>query len=118
VAVKCGRDSRQCVEPVSRAAAFFEPRNHRLGRPHPLSKSTLAESRSRSKIVNQLAWAHWYGRTLLAIVFLTRGRGMGMGDVRLALVLGAVAGWYGPDRAAVGLFLGFAVGSVFVRRER
>jgi prepilin signal peptidase PulO-like enzyme (type II secretory pathway) len=30
---------------------------------------------------------------LFAIVFLTRGRGMGMGDVRLALVLGALAGW-------------------------
>jgi prepilin signal peptidase PulO-like enzyme (type II secretory pathway) len=35
---------------------------------------------------------------LFAIVFMTRGRGMGMGDVRLALVLGAVAGWYGPGR--------------------
>jgi leader peptidase (prepilin peptidase) / N-methyltransferase len=49
---------------------------------------------------------------LFTIVLLTRGRGMGMGDVRLALVLGAVTGWYGPGRVAVGLFLGFLVGSV------
>jgi prepilin signal peptidase PulO-like enzyme (type II secretory pathway) len=33
-----------------------------------------------------------------------------MSDVRLTL--GAVAGWYGPGRAAVSLFLGFVVGSV------
>lgn len=49
---------------------------------------------------------------LFLIVFATKGRGMGMGDVRLALVLGAVTGWYGPGRSALGLFLGFVVGSV------
>jgi leader peptidase (prepilin peptidase) / N-methyltransferase len=49
---------------------------------------------------------------LFAIVFATKGRGMGMGDVRLALVLGAVTGWYGPGRSALGVFLGFVVGSV------
>jgi leader peptidase (prepilin peptidase) / N-methyltransferase len=49
---------------------------------------------------------------LLLIVVGTRGRGMGMGDVRLALVLGAITGWYGPGRAALSLFLGFLAGSV------
>ena len=49
---------------------------------------------------------------LLLIVLFTRGRGMGMGDVRLALVLGAMSGWYGPGRAAVSMFLGFVVGSI------
>jgi leader peptidase (prepilin peptidase) / N-methyltransferase len=39
-------------------------------------------------------------------------RGFGMGDVRLAFLLGAITGWYGPGRVALGLFLGFLFGSV------
>ena len=69
-------------------------------------------SSSWSRLVWVVAGALVSSGLLFALVVLTRGRGMGMGDVRLALVLGAVAGWYGPGRAAVGLFLGFVVGSV------
>jgi leader peptidase (prepilin peptidase) / N-methyltransferase len=39
-------------------------------------------------------------------------RGFGMGDVRLAFVLGAITGWYGPGRVALGIFLGFLFGSI------
>jgi leader peptidase (prepilin peptidase) / N-methyltransferase len=67
---------------------------------------------SWSRLVWVAAGAVVAAGLLFTIVLLTRGRGMGMGDVRLALVLGAVTGWYGPGRVAVGLFLGFLVGSV------
>jgi leader peptidase (prepilin peptidase)/N-methyltransferase len=48
---------------------------------------------------------------LLLLLVVSR-KGMGMGDIRLALVLGAVTGWYGPGRVALGLFLGFLIGSI------
>lgn len=44
------------------------------------------------------------------IIFITRGRGMGMGDLKLAVPLGFVFGW--PDVILV-LGLGFVIGSVF-----
>ena len=48
---------------------------------------------------------------LFAIAFLSP-KAMGMGDVRLAAVLGALLGWYGMGRVALGIMLGFVVGSV------
>lgn len=45
-----------------------------------------------------------------AIFFLSRGRGMGLGDVKLAGALGLFLGW--PD-AAVGLGLAFVTGAVW-----
>ena len=68
-------------------------------------------SSSWSRLVWVVAGALASAGLLFAIVFLTNGRGMGMGDVRLGLVLGAIAGWYGPGRAAVAMFLGFVIGS-------
>lgn len=63
----------------------------------------------------EFAWAVAGGAiacaTLLAI-HVAVPRGMGLGDVRLALVLGAVTGWFGPARVGLGLFLGFLVGSI------
>lgn len=46
------------------------------------------------------------------IWLLTRGRGMGFGDVKLAPVLGATLGWVSFGSAAVGLFAGFMLGAV------
>ena len=46
------------------------------------------------------------------IWLLTAGRGMGLGDVALAPVLGLALGWLGWGPSVVGLALGFAIGAV------
>ena len=43
---------------------------------------------------------------------LLNPRWMGMGDVKLALVLGLFLGWLGLGHVAAGLFLGFLAGAV------
>jgi leader peptidase (prepilin peptidase)/N-methyltransferase len=53
-------------------------------------------------------WLAVYGGIHLA----TKGRGMGLGDVALAPVLGLVLGWSGWGASLVGLLAGFAVGAV------
>ncbi len=55
-------------------------------------------------------WAGLYG----GIWFATAGRGMGLGDVALAPVLGAALGLLGVGPSLVGLLAGFAVGAVTV----
>jgi leader peptidase (prepilin peptidase) / N-methyltransferase len=53
-------------------------------------------------------WLAVYG----GIWLLTAGRGMGLGDVALAPVLGLVLGWLGLGPALVGLGAGFVIGAV------
>ncbi|TIC88520.1 prepilin peptidase [Nocardioides sp. GY 10113] len=53
-------------------------------------------------------WLGVYG----GIRVLTRGRGMGLGDVALAPLLGAVLGALGPGPSLVGLAAGFLLGGV------
>lgn len=53
-------------------------------------------------------WLAVYGGIWLA----TAGRGMGLGDVALAPVLGVVLGWLGWGPSAVGLMGGFVIGSL------
>jgi leader peptidase (prepilin peptidase)/N-methyltransferase len=48
----------------------------------------------------------------LLVVRLAYPRGMGMGDVKLALLLGLALGWLSLGHVALGLFLGFLLGSV------
>lgn len=48
----------------------------------------------------------------LFLLHLAYPRGMGMGDVKLALVLGLYLGWLGLDHVFLGVFLGFLLGSV------
>lgn len=43
---------------------------------------------------------------------ISRGRGMGFGDVKLAPILGAVLGWLGWGPALVGLFATWLIGGV------
>ena len=55
-----------------------------------------------------LVWLAVYG----GIWLLTSGRGMGLGDVALAPVLGLALGWLGAGAGAVGLAAGFLIGAV------
>jgi leader peptidase (prepilin peptidase)/N-methyltransferase len=48
----------------------------------------------------------------MLVIHLVQPRGMGMGDVKLALVLGLHLGWLGVDHVVLGLFLGFLLGAV------
>ncbi|MGW7361833.1 prepilin peptidase [Streptomyces sp. NPDC054841] len=47
------------------------------------------------------------------VLFLINPNGMGFGDVKLALSLGVVLGWYGWLVLFVGAFAGFVLGSVY-----
>ena len=64
---------------------------------------------------DRLAWAA--GGALIAsfalgTIRMIYPKGIGFGDVKLALLLGAVTGWFGPARVGLGLFLGYFIGSI------
>jgi leader peptidase (prepilin peptidase)/N-methyltransferase len=52
------------------------------------------------------------GFNALLLIHLVQPRGMGLGDVKLAGVLGLHLGWFGLGHVVVGLFLGFGLGAV------
>jgi leader peptidase (prepilin peptidase)/N-methyltransferase len=58
-------------------------------------------------VLSALLWLGVYGGVWLA----TAGRGMGLGDVALAPVLGLLLGWLGWGPTLVGLLAGFVVGA-------
>ncbi|CAL9522124.1 A24 family peptidase [Streptomyces sp. NPDC030392] len=47
------------------------------------------------------------------VLFLVNPNGMGFGDVKLALPLGAALGWYGWPVLLLGAFAGFALGAAY-----
>lgn len=53
------------------------------------------------------------GGLLVLALLWPRGNAMGGGDIKLALLLGLCLGWLGLGHVALGLFLGFLLGSVF-----
>ena len=59
-------------------------------------------------LIGALAWLVVFGLVWL----ISRGRGMGFGDVKLAPVLGAALGWLGWGPALVGLFAAWLIGGV------
>lgn len=59
-------------------------------------------------LVGALAWLLVVGLPWL----VSGGRGMGMGDVKLAPILGATLGWVAVASAIVGLVVGFLLGAV------
>jgi leader peptidase (prepilin peptidase) / N-methyltransferase len=52
------------------------------------------------------------GFAVLFTLHMVSPRGLGMGDVRLAFILGLYLGWLGWGWLALGLFLGFLLGAV------
>lgn len=51
---------------------------------------------------------------LIALISLARGSlAVGLGDVKLAVVLGGVLGWFGWPEVLVGIYAGFLVGGLF-----
>lgn len=62
----------------------------------------------RRALLSAALWLAVYG----GIHVVTAGRGMGLGDVALAPVLGLVLGWTAWGASLVGLLAGFAVGAV------
>ncbi len=60
--------------------------------------------------LNHLAAAFFAALFFGAIIYLSRGKGMGMGDLKLGAALGFLMGW--PD-IALALMLAFIVGAVF-----
>lgn len=59
-----------------------------------------------------LCGAAIWGITVGGLWLITSGRGMGLGDAKLAPVLGAVTGWIGIAEAAIGLLAAFALGAI------
>ncbi|MFF7974553.1 prepilin peptidase [Streptomyces sp. NPDC007905] len=47
------------------------------------------------------------------VLFLINSAGMGFGDVKLALGMGAVLGWYGWPTVLLGTFAGFLLGALY-----
>ncbi|MFD6432550.1 prepilin peptidase [Streptomyces venezuelae] len=85
----------------------------------PLAAASLALLGAVTLVPEQAgSWkASLYGALALAtayfILFLINPNGMGFGDVKLALSLGAVLGWYGWGVLLTGTFAGFLLASLY-----
>ncbi|MET8684226.1 A24 family peptidase [Streptomyces sp. NPDC004732] len=85
----------------------------------PLAGASLALLGAATLLPEQGgSWtAALYGALALAgayfVLFLINPNGMGFGDVKLALCLGAVLGWYGWGVLLMGTFAGFLLASVY-----
>ncbi len=61
-------------------------------------------------LINFIFAALIAGSFFLAIVLITKGRGMGGGDVKLAFLMGLVLGW---PKILAALFLAFTIGAIY-----
>jgi leader peptidase (prepilin peptidase) / N-methyltransferase len=102
------------------ALAYVDLREHRL--PDPLMAAALAAGGVLLAFAAALtdAWGTYGQAWLVAIVMfaaflglaLLRPADLGMGDVKLAAVVGLMTGWLGWPVAVLGAFLGFLFGGV------
>jgi leader peptidase (prepilin peptidase)/N-methyltransferase len=97
---------------------IIDVRWHRLPNAlvYPLYPAVLAGLALSAAIGPRGSWtsaaagALLWGGVLVGLHVLSRGEGMGLGDVKLAPVLGAVLGWFAVSAAATGLLLAFLLG--------
>ena len=100
---------------------LIDVRHHRLPNAivyplYPLIAATLAfagvmsaEWRLGQVLESAAVWALFFGVVYIASL----GKGMGLGDVKFAPVLGAVLGWFGWGASIFGLLAAFVVGGMF-----
>jgi len=96
-------------------------RSHRLPNAlvYPLYPVTVIGLALSALLTHQAPWGTamlgmlLWGGVLAALHLLSGGRGMGMGDVKLGPVLGAVTGWLGTAAAASGLMAAFVLGGLW-----
>ena len=67
----------------------------------------------RWELLNSLIGGSMWVILIGGIYLLSGGRAMGMGDVKLAPILGVTLGWIGVSTAALGLFFAFVTGAIF-----
>jgi leader peptidase (prepilin peptidase) / N-methyltransferase len=105
---------------ASVALAFIDLDTHRL--PNPIVFTTQAAvgiglvgaalaDGTPGKLVGVAAGAA-LASGFLFVLHVAKPGGMGFGDVKYAVALGAALGWFGIGHVLVGLFLGFLIGSV------
>lgn len=70
----------------------------------------LAYNMRNSYFINHFLAAFLAGGFFFSIVWLTRGKGMGGGDVKLAFLMGLILGW---PMIIISVFLSFIIGSIF-----
>jgi leader peptidase (prepilin peptidase)/N-methyltransferase len=109
------------LAPVGTLLAAVDFRVQRL--PDPLTLPLAAAALALLGVTTLLPEraGHWstalYGALALGagyfILFLINPAGMGFGDVKLAVGMGVVLGWYGWSTVLLGAFAGFLLGAVY-----
>lgn len=84
-----------------------DPAKHSDGR-HPPKPSTSTYYPSKRPVLRRPIESKVY-----FTLFLINPAGMGFGDVKLALTLGAALGWYGWDTILFGGFAGLLLGALY-----
>ncbi|MEU8759770.1 A24 family peptidase [Streptomyces sp. NPDC048659] len=107
--------------PVGILLAWVDARVHRLPDPLTLSLAAALPPLLGAAALLPYAAGSWRHALLGALVLgggylllhLTHPAGLGFGDVKLAVPLGAALGWYGWGVLFAGAFAGFLLGSLY-----